>query len=448
MKRNFKIFIVEDDITTALVMKSHLRKDKMNEVEVFMDAASLKKNIHKSPDLVTVDYHLPDANGAECMAAIHKYDNKIPVVCVSGQSDINTAVEMVKNGAWDYLVKDENLKESLLAVVKRVKERLNMQMRITYLEEEVSKKYQSRELIKGTSPKMEAVFALIEKASKSNISVSVTGDTGTGKELVAKSIHHNSSRSKQPFVAINVAAIPSELIESELFGAERGAYTGAETRRIGKFEEANGGTLFLDEIGDMDLAMQAKLLRVLQENEFSRLGSNQTIELDVRLIIATHKNLVEAVRDKSFREDLYFRLLGMPIALPPLRERGNDILLLAKFFITEFCDKNGLPQKELSEGAVAKLLRYYFPGNVRELKALMELAVVMSNSDVIEAENVTFLSPPKQFNLFTEELSLHEYELKIIKHFMDKFDGNVRQVAEQLDIGKTTVYRLIKEMED
>lgn len=445
--KHCKIFIVEDDPTTAMVMKSHLKKDKSAEIEICMSAKELRENLHKSPDIITLDYNLPDANGEECLKSILQYNNKIPVVIVSGQNDISTAVKLVKAGAWDYIVKDKNLKENLLFIVSKIKERTKMQERISYLESEVEKKYKAQEIIKGNSPVMEKVFVLIEKAAKSNIAVSVTGKTGTGKELVAKSVHFSSARRKKPFVAINVAAIPNELIESELFGYEKGAFTGAHQRRIGKFEEANEGTLFLDEIGDMDLSMQAKLLRVLQENEFSRLGSNEKIKLNVRLIIATHKNLLDAVKDKTFREDLYFRLLGLPIPLPLLKDRGNDIGLLAKFFIDSFCDSNEMAKKSLSSASLNKLMAYNFPGNVRELKALMDLACVMANDDIIEPEDLTFLSHTNQMNIFAEEMSLHEYELRIVRHFMEKYK-NVRTVADKLNIGKTTVYRIMKEVED
>ena len=286
---------------------------------------------------------------------------------------------------------------------------------------------------------------MIEKASKTTITVSISGETGTGKDLVAKAIHYNSPRSKFPFVAVNVSAIPKDLIESEMFGHEKGAFTGANARRIGKFEEAHRGTLFLDEIGDMDLNMQAKLLRALQEEEVTRIGSNQIVKLDTRLIVATHKNLAEEVKKGNFREDLYYRILGLPIILPPLRERGNDVLILSKYFLDEFCRKNNLRKLKLSKDAQEKLKKYHFPGNIRELKALIELAAVMTDNDEIIGDDITFGSTGSMDNFLLEETSLEEYNRRIIRFFLTKYDNKVRLVAKKLDIGKTTIYRLIND---
>jgi DNA-binding NtrC family response regulator len=291
------------------------------------------------------------------------------------------------------------------------------------------------------------VFALLEKAVKTNISVSITGETGTGKELVAKAIHYNSKRKDKPFVAVNITAIPRDLIESELFGHEKGAFTGALSKRVGKFEEAEGGTIFLDEIGEMDLALQAKLLRVLQEREITRLGSNQVIKLDVRVITATHKNLSEEVKQGRFREDLYYRLLGLPIELPPLRDRGNDILLIAKFFLDQFARENQLSKLKLAPEAQEKLLTYNYPGNIRELKSIIELAAVMCENGEIQAGNITFSSASRPDSFLFQEMNMQEYMYRIIRHYLNKYDNNVLEVAERLDIGKSSLYRYLKEME-
>jgi transcriptional regulator with PAS, ATPase and Fis domain len=292
---------------------------------------------------------------------------------------------------------------------------------------------------------MQKVFALLEKSTMANITVSITGETGTGKELAAKTIHYNSSRMRKPFVAINVAAIPKDLIESELFGFEKGAFTGADQARAGKFEEANKGTIFLDEIGEMDHNMQAKLLRVLQEREVCRLGSNKMIPIDVRIIVATNKDLKQEVRNGNFRDDLYYRLMGVSIDLPPLRERGNDILVLAKVFADEFCRENKFTKKEFSNACIDKLLKYNFPGNVRELRALVEIAVVMSEGKMIEAHDIQFQQRNDVVDFMQEELTLEEYNSKIIKFYLSKYNNNVLQVADKLDVGKSTIYRMIKE---
>jgi transcriptional regulator with PAS, ATPase and Fis domain len=292
---------------------------------------------------------------------------------------------------------------------------------------------------------MQRVFTLLEKSAKANITVSITGETGTGKELAARAIHFNSDRMKKPFVAINVAAIPKELIESELFGYEKGAFTGADQSKSGKFEEANQGTIFLDEIGEMDLNMQSKLLRVLQERELSRLGSNKTIPIDIRLIVATHRNLLKEVEEGRFRQDLYYRLLGISIDLPPLKERGNDIVMLSKSFIGEFCKLNNLPIKELSQSAIDKLLKYNYPGNVRELRAVSEVAVVMSESDLLDANDIQFNQRNEIEDFMQEELTIDEYNSRIINWYLRKYNNNVLLVADKLKMGKSTIYRMLKE---
>lgn len=441
----FRIFIVEDDIIFAKIITHHLSLNPDNEVEIFPDGRSLLKNLYKNPALISLDYNLPDMTGLDVLKQIKEYNPDTPVVIVSGQQDIATAIELLKKGAYDYILKDQDTKERMWNITKNIRENLALRQKIAFLEEEIGRKYESNNLIKGNSQAINKVFLLIEKAARTNITVSIYGETGTGKELVAKSIHHASTRSKKPFVAVNVTAIPNELIESEMFGHEKGAFTGAANRRIGRFEEANHGTIFLDEIGDMDLNMQSKLLRVLQEEEVVRIGGNETVKLDVRVIVATHKNLQELVRKGEFREDLYYRLLGLPVQLPPLRERGSDITLLARFFVDEFCLKNKLGKLSISHKAVEKLLKYPFPGNVRELKAIMELSAVMTNTDVIDENDITFGSASSSQDFLYEEATLDEYNKRIINHFMQKYDNKVRLVADKLNIGKTTIYRLINE---
>ncbi len=441
---SFKIFIVEDDEMYAQLLSYHLSLNPDYEVETFGNAKDFLNNIHRKPALVTLDYSLPDMSGGELLKKLKTQYPDIPVVIISGQEDISTAVQLLKEGAYDYIVKDEEARERIWLTVKHIREKISLEDKITHLQEEIGKKYEFGKVIKGNSPAIKKVFSLMEKAANTNITVSITGETGTGKELVAKAIHYNSTKSKRNFVAVNVAAIPKDLIESELFGHEKGAFTGATTRRIGKFEEGHKGTIFLDEIGEMDLNMQTKLLRVLQEKELTRVGGNELIKIDVRVIVATHKDLAEEVRKKNFREDLYYRLLGLPIKVPPLRNRGNDILLLAKHFIDEFCKDNKLPKMSVSSGAQKKLLKYPFPGNVRELKAVMELSAVMANEDVIEEDSISFNSATSMSDIMMEETTLREYTNRIIKHFLEKYENNVMLVAQKLDIGKSTIYRMLK----
>jgi transcriptional regulator with PAS, ATPase and Fis domain len=293
---------------------------------------------------------------------------------------------------------------------------------------------------------MEIVFDLMGKAARNNISVSVFGETGTGKELVAKGIHYNSTRKNKPFVPVNISSIPETLIESELFGYEKGAFTGADSSKPGKIELAHEGSLFLDEIAEMNLSTQAKLLRVLQEREVVRLGSNKAIKFDVRIIIATHRNLIDQVQNGKFREDLYFRLLGLTINLPPLRERGSDSIMLAKHFANVFCAENNMEPKNLTDQAVEKIRSYSFPGNVRELKALMDLACVLTDTNEIEDHHININPVNLNKNLLSQEKTLQEYNEEIIEYFVNKYK-NVREAAKRLGVGKSTIYRYLKAKE-
>jgi DNA-binding NtrC family response regulator len=441
----FRIFIVEDDVWYGSLLEYHLSLNPDYEVVKYTCGKECLANLYKSPAVITLDYSLPDMSGEELLKQIKKISPDTAIVIISGQEDVSTAIRMLKEGAYDYIVKDDDTKDRICNTVKNICEKQLLKTELEGLKQEMAKRHQYDELILGNSEAIKKVFQLIEKATGSNITVSITGETGTGKELVAKAIHYHSSTKDKPFVAVNVSAIPKELIESELFGHEKGAFTGAVARRTGKFEEANKGTLFLDEVGELDLNTQAKLLRVLQEKELSRIGSNSTIKFDSRIIIATHKNLLDEVRKGNFREDLYYRLLGLSITVPPLRERGSDILLLAKNFMDTFCKQNKFARLSLSHAAQTKLLKHAFPGNVRELKAVIELACVMTNTTVIEAEDIQFYSSSSANDMFLEEITLKEYTTRIIKYYLDRYKGDVLLVANKLDIGKSTIYNLIKE---
>ncbi|MDF2447808.1 MAG: regulator [Bacteroidota bacterium] len=446
--KTFTVFVLEDDewYNKLLAHTISLNPDYL--VKSFFSAKDLFKSIHEKPEVITLDYRLPDTTGEEVLEKIKQLSPESEVIVISEQDNIATALNLLKSGAYDYLVKEKNIKDRLLAIINNVQKNIKLQSRISVLEKELQKKHDFSQSLIGSSEAMENVSRLIVKALGINLTVTITGETGTGKEVVAKIIHYNSHRKNKPFVAVNVAAIPTELIESELFGHEKGAFTGATARRIGKFEEANGGTLFLDEIGEMDLNLQAKLLRVLQEKEITRIGNNAPIKIDCRIIVATHRNLKEEVKNGRFREDLYFRLYGLMIALPPLRERGKDIIILAKYFMNAFCKENQIPNKTLSEEAQQKLMSYQFPGNVRELKSLIELAVVMSNSNEISAENLNLSPSDEVSETLTTEMTMKEYELKIIKNYLLKYDGNMKLVAQKLDIGLSTLYRILKEDAD
>ena len=447
LRNNYKVYIVEDNVLYARVLKKQLLDDQL-QVKVFHNGTDFINAMSEKPDVVTLDYTLPDMTGKEVLAKIQEKIPDTHVIVISAQDDISTAIELMKNGAYDYIMKAPDTREKLSNIIRNIYRTDQLQTENTNLKEAVAEKYNFKNLIKGNSREIEHVFELMNKATQTNISVSISGETGTGKELVAKGIHYNSKRSAKPFIAVNVSAIPDGLIESELFGHEKGAFTGADFQKIGKFEAANGGTLFLDEIADLNLNLQAKLLRVLQERELVRLGGHDVIPLDVRIISATHKNLATLSGDDQFRQDLYYRLLGLPIEIPPLRQRGNDKILLAKFFVDEFCRENDMDPKTLSLEAKQMLSSYHYPGNIRELKAIMELACVMCNRDVIKPSHLNMNVDESVQNLLAQEKTLEEYNNEIVKFFLNKYNQNVRLVASKLGIGKSTIYRMLQKQMD
>ena len=447
-ERPLKIFVVEDSEWYNKMLVYTLSLNPDYEIKSFFSGKDFLNCLNESPDIVTLDYRLPDFSGLEVLKRIKQESADTNVILISEQKDINTVVDLLKQGAYDYITKSEDLKDRLLNTVQKIQEGIGLKREISDLRKEVRKKYNLHESLLGESPAIKGVYDLIEKARETNISVTISGETGTGKELVAKEIHYNSKRGSRSFVAVNVAAIPAELIESELFGHEKGAFTGAVSRRIGKFEEADGGTLFLDEIGEMKLNLQTKLLRALQEKEIIRIGGNNTVKTDCRIIVATNKNLREEVKKGNFREDLYYRLLGLPIELPPLRERGNDILILARHFADQFCQQNNIPFRKFSPEVQKKLLNYSYPGNIRELKSIVELALTLSGKYDIEPSDL--LIDKDEPALFTDhpDLTLREHEIRIIKATLRKYNNDIRLTAEKLDIGISTIYRLLKKTAD
>lgn len=441
----FRIFVVEDNEWYNKLLVHNLSLNPDYEVISCFSGKECIDRLVEAPDVITLDYRLPDMNGIEVLKLIKQENDDIQVILISEQEDIEIVVDLLKSGAYDYIVKSNDIKERLLNTVSNIRKGRKLVNELATLRKEVQKKYDFQKIIIGESHAIKRIFELIQKALYTNIPVTISGETGTGKELVAKAIHYNSNRREKAFVAVNVGAIPSELIESELFGHEKGAFTGAAFRRTGKFEEANGGTLFLDEIGDMDSNFQVKLLRALQEKEVVRIGSNKPIKVDCRIIVATNKNLQEEVKKGKFRRDLYYRLFGLPIELPPLRDRENDILILANHFLNRFCDENELEQKMFSQPSRNKLLSYSYPGNVRELKSVTELAATLSNTNEIMPEDIVFGSEDQVNEIVNEEMTLRDYEIKIVKSFLKKYNDDTRLVAEKLDIGLSTIYRMLKE---
>lgn len=445
-EKAFKIFVVEDDEWYNRLLVHTLSLNPDYEIQSFTTGKDCLANLHQEPDVVTLDYRLPDMKGLDVLKQIKEINEDVQIILISEQDDIEVVVTLLQSGAFDYIVKSKDIRERLLNTVNNIRQGSNLKKEIVSLRQEVKQKYTHQNTIIGNSTATRKVYELIEKAIRTNITVTITGETGTGKELVAKAIHYSSSRSKQPFVPVNVAAIPKDLIESELFGHEKGSFTGASFRRIGKFEEANGGTLFLDEIAEMDISLQAKLLRALQEKEVIRIGSNTPVKFDCRIIIATNKDLQEEIKNGNFRQDLYYRLYGLPIELPPLRERENDVIVLAKHFISLFCQENKMEVKTLTSEATARLLSYPFPGNIRELKSVIELAVTLADQDEITADHIVLGRGQDLLeDAFNREMSLREYDILIVKKYLEKYNNNIKLVAEKLDLGVATIYRMLKE---
>jgi two-component system response regulator AtoC len=387
-----RIFIIEDDMMFGKAVKFALGKKSNYDVTVFQTGQEFLDNLHKNPDIVTIDYNLPDMKGIEVLEKVRNYNRDILSIILSGQDQVEVVVQTYKAGAKDYIVKKENCIVDLTNSIYNLSSNVSLRKEVEELKSKIIDRVRYEQMI-GESPAILNVIRMMQKVEKSNMMVMVTGESGTGKEMIGKLIHYNSPRGREPYIAVNMAAISDDLIESELFGHEKGAFTGADSRRLGKFEEANRGTIFLDEIGEMDLAMQSKLLRVLQENTITRVGGNKETKLDVRVVAATNKNLMQMVKDGKFREDLYYRLSGFPVQLPPLRDRGNDIIILAKYFLKNFCENNKMEQKGFTREAIEIFIKHNWPGNVRELKATVERAAIIADRNLILVDDLVFSSP-------------------------------------------------------
>lgn len=398
------------------------------------------------PEIVFLDVLLPGMNGLEALKMLKNLSPGSEVVMISGHANLSMAVEAARAGAYDFLEKPLN-KERILLTLRNLQEHRSLQSRFTSLRESMEEEYR----LVGESPRWQAVLKQIEKVAPTDSKVLITGESGVGKELLAYAIHQGSPRAREAFVKMNCAAIPEELSESELFGSEKGAFTGAAERREGKFMQADGGTLFLDEIGDMSLRVQTKVLRVLQDGEFQRVGGKETLKVDVRIIAATNKNLREMVQEGRFREDLYFRLNVFPIEAPPLRERPEDIPLLAQHFIHRFCRRNNRRLPEVQPEVYAALKKYSWPGNVRELQNLVERLIILSENNRIGVENLPAYLLQTEFKLpkmlpgaRTLSQVREEAERAYILHCLEHSGGNVTQAARLLGMERTNLHKKMK----
>lgn len=396
-------------------------------------------------DLVITDLRMPGTSGEDVLKKVTREMPGIPVIVLTGHGSIHAAVSAMQNGAYDFLTKPLNL-EHLELVVKRALKGRELSLQHQELLSEVKSK--SSDNMIGKSPSLQKVNNLINKVADSKISILITGESGVGKEVVADAIQQKSSRRDKPFIKVHCAALSESLLESELFGHEKGAFTGAETLHKGKFELADGGTIFLDEIGEINPGVQVKLLRVLQEKKFERVGGEKTIEVDVRVISATNKTLEDEVKQKHFREDLYFRLKGIEIMVPPLRERKDDIPLLLNNFLLKYNKENNKNIKGFSNSAKNILFNYDWPGNVRELQHCVESAVVMASGDEIQAEDLTIKLEDKKNSsgiLVPYGISLEDAEKMIILENLESNNGNKTKTADILKIGRKTLHRKLNE---
>jgi DNA-binding NtrC family response regulator len=404
-------------------------------------------------DLVFLDVAMPELDGIATLKRLRALDEPMDVVMISASDKADKAVESIKLGAYDYITKPFE-PDDILSAVDRVLEKQTLQREVRYLRSEIAHRFGELEIVSGDSTVLD-ILQLINKVASTASSVLITGESGTGKELIARSLHQHGDRCKSPFVAINCAAIPSELMESQLFGHEKGAFTGAHSRTIGKFEHANGGTIFLDEISALRSELQAKLLRVIQDKEIVRLGSNRTIKVDVRILAATNTNLEELIEDGSFRRDLYFRLNVIPVKLPPLRERKGDVRLLAQHFLNRFNLQLKRDIRGFTDKAIESLERYPWPGNIRELENLIERLVVLGR----ESEPISYEDLPLEILLdssfMTETASLGDgllqarenFEKQYILKALKKADWNQSEAARILRIHRNTLIQKMKSLQ-
>ena len=445
------VLVVDDEKSMCDLLSIVLKKDGYR-VKVAQDGFSAAKLIRENDfDVVITDIQMPRSNGLDVLDAVNKMRPHTPVVMMTAYATAETAVEAMKKGAYDYISKPFNI-EDIQLIVKNAVEKKRLADENTYLKSALSSQYQFANIV-GKSPKMRQLFDYISKVSNSSATVLITGESGTGKELVAKALHFNGSRRNHKFVSINCGAMPENLLESELFGHEKGAFTSADSLKIGLLETADKGTFFFDEVYEAPLSIQVKFLRVLQEREFTRVGGTKTIKVDLRIIAATNRDLAEGVRNKTFRQDLFYRLNVIPIRIPPLRERKEDIAQLVEHFINKFNGEHKQDDKirGIDSEAMVLLEKFDWPGNVRELENAVERAVVLEMTDMIQPgslpEEVThytghFMGDVQEIDL---EKTLEQIEKDILKEALTYTDGDIKKAADRLNLNfRSMRYRVKK----
>jgi DNA-binding NtrC family response regulator len=446
------IYIVDDEQAISKLL-SFWVKDKWGyDAECFSNGEAMLKKINSKPDLVLLDIMLPGLDGLETLKRIKQSDENMPVIMLSAQGSIEIAVESLRYGAYDYFPKPIDQQKLELAIKNAIRN-YDLTKELQNLKENVRKEYSFDNIITADG-KMQDVFKLVSKVLDNDISVLIYGESGTGKELIARAIHYNGKRKDKPFVPVNCASIPRELLESELFGHEKGSFTGAHQRKLGKFEYAKDGTIFLDEVGELEMLLQAKLLRVIQQREFERVGGTEIIKTNVRIISATNRDLKAAVEDKAFREDLYYRLNSFPINIPPLRQRRSDILVLAEHFVEEFNRKLGKNIKGFTKKALKLIYEYDWPGNIREMENTIERSMIITEKDVIDIDDLPqhIRAADKsgmldhQGSLFTDDniVPFEKIKEEAIRHALKVTKGNIVEAAKRLQLGRATIYRLME----
>lgn len=442
-----KILIIDDEKAIRNTLKEILEYEGYQVDEAADGQSGLEKLENDDYEAVLCDIKMPKMDGIEVLTKAAEIADDIPFIMISGNATIDTAVEATKKGAYDFISKPPDLNR-LLITLRNAIDRKSMVIENKVLKRKVSK---TREII-GDSPAIQNITDTIEKVAPTDARVLITGENGTGKELVARWIHEKSNRARHPLIEVNCAAIPTELIESELFGHEKGAFTSAIKQRIGKFEQAHEGTLFLDEIGDMSLSAQAKVLRALQENKITRVGGDKDIDVNVRVIAATNKDLLKEIEKGNFRMDLYHRLSVILIHVPSLNERKDDIPLLSERFVKEICEDNGIPRKSFSAGAFVELKKLSYSGNIRELRNVIERLVILSGQKITEEDVVKYASPMHQQNneksVFEKYDTLQEFKDYVEKIFIEeklkKNGWNVAKTAQEIDIQRSHLYNKIE----
>jgi len=447
---NDTILIIEDDEPQLKSLAGFLENQSFDVIATTSSVEGIRIASEQVIDLVLTDFKMPEKNGMDVLREIKKINPEIAVIIMTAFGDIGTAVQVMKEGAFDYLTKPILELDELEMTIRKALERKRLISENKELRERLQDKYRFNEIIYG-SPEMEEVLNIAGRSANSRASIIIYGESGTGKELVAKAIHYNSPRKGNPLVSVNCAALNENLLESELFGHEKGAFTGADKQRKGRFEQADGGTIFLDEVGEIPLATQVKLLRVLQEREFERVGGNQTIRVDVRVITATNKDLEKMVGDGSFRQDFFYRLNVISIRIPPLRERRSDIQPLVSYFISKFASENDKDIEGISREAMDILLKYDYPGNVRELENAIHRAVVMARGNLITTDDLPIYikTAKSESDLPVEKNSLDQMvenlERRLILEAIEQASGNQSKAAELLGIGERNLrYKLKK----